>query len=274
MEDYGKVSVIMSVRNCEKYLSESIDSILNQTYNNWEFVICDDCSTDNTFNICKDYAARYPEKFILVQNDSNRKLAYSLNHCLKNATGKYIARMDGDDLSHPERFEKQVKFLTEHPDIDLVSCACRFFNDKGESHIFYMDEYPDKYSLHKNIPFGHGMLMTYKRVYDELGGYTVAKRTERGQDYDLWFRFFHKGFKGANLQEALYDYRENDATIKRRSFKVRWRTYQTTKMGYKLLNYPRSWRVEAFFSMIAKSLTPFWVQKLIRKHQAECEKKG
>lgn len=274
MVDYGKISVIMSVRNCEQYLSQAIDSIINQTYENWEFVICNDCSTDGTFKICQEYAEKYPEKFILLENDTNRKLAYSLNRCLEKATGKFVARMDGDDLSHPERFEKQVTYLVEHPEVDLVSCAFKIFNEKGESHIFYMAEHPDKYSLYKSVPFGHGMLMTYKRVYDELNGYTVAKRTERGQDYDLWFRFFHRGFTGVNLQEALYEYRENDAAIKRRSFKVRWQTYQTTKMGYKLLNYPMSWRIWAFVSVVVKSLTPFWVQKLIRKRQAKKEKKS
>lgn len=268
MEDYGLISVIMSVRNCEQYLPEAIDSILAQTYTNWEFVICDDCSTDHTFEICKDYAAKYPGKFVLVQNDVNRKLAYSLNHCLKYAKGKFIARMDGDDRSHPERFEKQVRYLVEHPDIDLVGCATQRFNENGLTDIYYMDEHPDRYSLYRKVPFGHAMIMTYKRVYDALDGYVVAKRTERGQDYDLWFRFFHAGFRGVNLQEALYDFREGDEAIRRRTFKVRWLTYQTTRMGYKLLNYPISWRIQAFISVVIKSLTPFWVQKLIRKRQA------
>lgn len=269
MEDYGKVSVIMSVYNCEDTICEAIDSILAQTYENWEFVICNDCATDRTFEICREYAAKYPDKFVLVENDTNRKLAYSLNHCLENATGKYVARMDGDDRSHPDRFEKQVRYLVEHPEVDLVGCAAQRFDDNGLNDVFYMEEHPDKYSLYHKVPFGHGMLLTYKRVYDELGGYTVAKRTERGQDYDLWFRFFYKGFRGDNLQEALYDVREDGNAIKRRTFKVRWRTYQTTRMGYKLLNYPISWRIEAFLSVLVKSLTPFWAQKLLRKLQAK-----
>ncbi len=269
MEDYGLISVIMSVRNCAQYLHEAIDSILAQTYTHWEFVICDDCSTDNTFAICQDYAAQYPGKFVLVQNDTNRKLAYSLNHCLQYASGKFIARMDGDDLSHPERFEKQVKYLVEHPEIDLVSCAFQRFHDNGFFDIYYMKEHPTKYDMRKRLPFGHGMLMTYKRVYEALDGYTVAKRTERGQDYDLFFRFFAMGFSGANLQEPLYYYREGDDAIKRRTFKVRWQTYQTTKMGYRLLHYPLSWRIQALISVIIKSLTPFWVQKQIRKLQAK-----
>ncbi len=269
MEDYGLISVIMSVYNCADTLCEAIDSILAQTYTNWEFVICDDCSTDNTFEICQAYAKKYPDKFVLVQNDVNRKLAYSLNHCLEHASGKFVARMDGDDRSHPDRFEKQVKYLMEHPDMDLVGCAAQKFNENGLHDIYYMEEHPNRYSLYRKLPFGHAMIMTYKRVYDALDGYVVAKRTERGQDYDLWFRFFYKGFQGANLQEALYDVREDDNAIRRRTFKVRWSTYQTTRIGYKLLNYPIRWRIFAFLSALVKSLTPFWAQKLIRKLQAK-----
>ena len=269
MKDYGKVSVIMSVYNCENTISEAIESILAQTYENWEFIICNDCSTDNTFEICKSYAARCPEKFVLIENDRNRKLAYSLNHCLKNATGVYVARMDGDDRSHPDRFEKQVKYLVDHADVDLVGCAAQRFDENGLHDIYRLEEHPNKFSLYHKVPFGHAMIMTYKRVYDALDGYVVAKRTERGQDYDLWFRFFYAGFKGDNMQEALYDVREDENAIRRRTFKVRWRTYQTTRIGYKLLNYPISWRINAFISVVIKSMTPFWVQKLLRRQQAK-----
>lgn len=268
MQDHGKISVIMSVYNCEDTLKEAIDSILAQTYENWELVICNDCSTDGTFKICKEYAAKYPGKFVLVENDTNRKLAYSLNHCLSVASGRFVARMDGDDRSHPQRFEKQVQYLVEHPEVDLVGCAMQRFSDEGLADIYHFAQYPDKYSMRKGPPFGHGMLMTYKRVYDELDGYVVLPRTERGQDYDLFFRFFHKGFKGVNLPEALYDVREDMNAIRRRTFKVRWSTYQTTRIGYRLLNYPISWRIYAFISVVVKSLTPFWAQKMLRNYQA------
>ena len=206
---------------------------------------------------------------MLIENSSNRKLAYSLNRCLEKANGKFVARMDGDDRSHPDRFEKQVQYLVDHPDVDLVGSAAQRFDENGLHDVFRLEEHPNKYSLHHKLPFGHAMILTYKRVYDALGGYVVAKRTERGQDYVLWFRFFNEGFCGDNLQEVLYDVREDANAISRRTFKVRWRTYQTTRMGYKLLNYPTSWKIDAFFSVLAKSLTPFWVQRLHRKHQAK-----
>ena len=105
-----KISVIMSVYNSEATLRESIDSILAQTYPDWEFIICNDASTDGTQAILEEYAEKDPERFILLKNEENKRLAFSLNRCLEKATGFYVARMDGDDISLPERFEKQVCF--------------------------------------------------------------------------------------------------------------------------------------------------------------------
>lgn len=96
----------MGVYNCADTLPEAIESIINQTYSNWELIICDDCSTDETWAVLERYQAKYPEKIKLVKNQINSKLAFSLNHCLKYATGEYVARMDGDDISVPDRFEK------------------------------------------------------------------------------------------------------------------------------------------------------------------------
>ena len=106
-----KISIIMSVYNCEETIRESIDSILAQTYTEWEFVICNDCSTDGTQEILDDYKQRFPERFILIRNQTNMRLAYSLNQCLQYVTGYFVARMDGDDYCAPDRFEKQIRFL-------------------------------------------------------------------------------------------------------------------------------------------------------------------
>ena len=111
MNSGPKVSVIMGIYNCERTLAESIESILSQSYKNWELILCDDASTDGTLRIAKQYAAHYSDCIKLIQNKTNKRLAASLNHCLSHATGDYIARQDGDDLSFPRRLEKQVAFL-------------------------------------------------------------------------------------------------------------------------------------------------------------------
>ena len=251
-----KISVIMSVYNAEDTLRESIDSILTQTYADWEFVICNDASTDGTQKILDEYADNYPEKFILIKNDENKYLAYSLNRCLEIATGYYIARMDADDISDKNRFEKQVRYLQNHSDVDLVGSAMQRFNENGLGVVDAKPEHPDKYSLRYVIPFNHATIMTYKRVYDTLNGYTVSDRTIRGQDYDLWFRFYYEGFRGDNISEPLYYVREDKNAFKRRTFKVRWNGFKTTCIGYKLLGFPKRWLIKPAVRTLVKSLSP------------------
>ena len=268
----GKISVIMGVYNCALTLPEAIESILAQTYTNWEFIICDDCSTDNTYEVAEAYRQRFPDKITLIRNETNRKLAASLNHCLEYADGEYVARMDGDDISLPERFEKQIAYLREHPEIDLVGTLMQQFNDSGRGAIVPKTEHPDRFSLRRIVPFHHATIMTYKRVYDALGGYTVAERTARCEDYDLWFRFFDAGLKGATLQEALYLVREDEMAIRRRTFRSRWNGFETTRYGFKLLHYPKSWLLRPFASMLVKSMVPAKLMLLYRKWQSRgCE---
>ena len=105
-----KISILMGIYNCAKTLPEAVDSILAQTYPNWELILCDDGSSDDTYAVAEGYRQQYPENIILLKNGRNMGLNHTLNHCLQHATGEYIARMDGDDISLPERFEKELNF--------------------------------------------------------------------------------------------------------------------------------------------------------------------
>lgn len=262
-----KISVIMSVYNCEKTLEQAIDSILVQTYTDWELIICNDCSTDGTQQILNRYKEQYPNRFILLSNDRNMRLAYSLNHCLKYATGYYIARMDGDDYCASDRFEKQIVFLNNHPEYDLVGSSMRRFSAEGLADSVKKPEHVDKYSMRSVVPFNHATIMTYSRVYEKLKGYVVSKRTNRAQDYDLWFRFFHLGLSGYNLQEDLYFVREDMNAIRRRTFRVRWNAFKTTRIGFRLLGFPRRWLIKPFFVMLFKSLVPYRMISWYRSFQ-------
>ncbi len=261
-----KISVIMAVYNAEKTLSEAVDSILNQTYGNFEFIICDDASADGSFNLLQEYAKR-DSRIILIHNEKNSKLSFSLNHCLKYTTGKYVARMDADDISVPERFEKQLFFLENHPTIDLVGTAMERFNEEGVIDVVSKPTTLDKYYMKQGIPFNHATIMTYKRVYDRLEGYTVSERTKRAQDFDLWFRFFAAGFQGANLDEALYLVREDAAAIRRRTFKVRWNAIKTRYIGYQMLDFPIRWMIIPSLIEIMKGLVPYALVDCYRKYQ-------
>ncbi len=265
----GKISIIMGIYNCADTLSDAIDSILAQTYTNWQLIMCDDCSTDNTFDVAKSYQQKYSEKIILIRNEVNSKLAFSLNHCLKYADGEFIARMDGDDTSTPERFNKQVEFLNNNPQYDLVGTAMQRFNSKGLANIDYPVEFPDKFTLRNHVPFNHATIMARRTVYDTLKGYTVSKRTVRGQDADLWFRFYHAGFIGCNLMEPLYNVREDENAIKRRTAKGRINALKTTWFGYNLLGFPKHWLIVPTVRTLVKVITPYKITELYRKYQSK-----
>ena len=128
------VSVIMSVYNGEKYLVQAIDSILNQTYQNFEFIIIDDCSTDNSSHILQEYAKK-DSRIKIIKKEKNigiKGFIENLNLGISIAEGKYIARMDADDISLPERFQKQVTFLENNPEIFMVGAQIDFINEKNE----------------------------------------------------------------------------------------------------------------------------------------------
>lgn len=268
------ISVIMGIYNCGDTLHQAIDSIINQTYDNWELIICDDGSKDDSYRVAEIYKEKYSERIKLIKNDRNMGLAYSLNRCLKHADGDLIARMDGDDISLPERFQMQVEFLMENKDFDLVGTAMRYFNeDNSIKGIVFKPEYPDYWTLRNRIPFNHATIVSYKTVFNKLEGYTVSERTKRAQDYDLWFRFYYHGFKGANIKDALYLVRENRDAIRRRTFSVRWNAFKTTLYGFKLLGYPRYWLIRPAILMILKSIIPYFFIVWYRRFQTKRDRK-
>lgn len=240
--DQPLVSVIMSVYNCKSSLSDALRSIKEQTYTNWEIIICDDASTDGTLELIKEEMKGFDgERFKLITNESNRKLAFSLNRCLEIARGEYVARMDGDDISEVHRFEEQIKFLESNPEIDLVGSSMQRFNDRGFGDIVYPPtNEPDKWSLGKtsSVPFNHATILARRTVFEKVGNYTVSWRTERGQDLDLWFKFFGTGLVGRNISEPLYRVREDEAAIRRRTPKARLGAVITRIKGSRNLHYP------------------------------------
>lgn len=246
------VSIIMGAYNAELTIKNAIDSVLTQTYINWEFIICDDCSTDNTLGILKKYHEKDP-RIIVIRNETNKRLAASLNNCLSHAKGKYIARMDADDECLPTRFEEQVKFLETHSEIDLVGSNRIIFDDNGDKGVRGSIENPTERTFLKGSPFAHPTIMAKKSVYDALGGYTVSQRTMRAEDVDLWFRFYKAGYRGYNLQKVLYRYRESVDDLKKRSVKAGLETSKVYYHGYKLLEFPwyeRVWAIKPIISAL------------------------
>lgn len=250
-----KVSVIMGIYNCEKTLKAAVDSVFSQTFTDWELIMCDDASTDHTADVAEEYARKHPEKVVLLRNTDNKKLAYSLNRCLEVAKGEYIARMDADDLNLPMRYEKQVAFLDQHPEYAVVSCRAIVFDENGDRGIREEPGEPSKTKIYYTTPFMHPTIMMRKCVYDALKGYTVAKRTDKGQDADMWFRFTAAGYRGYTLDEPLYRYHESVADFKRRTLKQAFYRSQNRFIGYRMIHAPIKYYI-LVFKPIVVALTP------------------
>ncbi|WP_194191065.1 glycosyltransferase family 2 protein [Clostridium chrysemydis] len=212
-----KISVIMGIYNCESTLKESIDSLFNQTFKDFELIMCDDGSSDSTYEIAKHYEKKHKDKVIVLKNKENMGLNYTLNKCLKEARGEYIARMDGDDISLPTRFEEEVQVL-ENEDVEIVSTLMSYFDKDGEWGKCCISEYPKKEELIKGTIFCHAPCMVKKFAYDKVLGYSVSDRLLRMEDYHLWMKMYKEGYSGKNIQKVLYKMRDDRDATNRRKF--------------------------------------------------------
>lgn len=174
-----KVSVIMGVYNCKDFtlLRKSVDSILNQTYRDFEFIICDDGSTNGALEELKKIA-QSDSRIKIMSYSENRGLNHALNVCLAASKGEYIARQDDDDISKPERLEKQVSFLDRNPEYAIVGACADVFDDKGIWGQYSVPEKPQKKDFLWNSPFMHPTMMMRKEDLLFGGGTEKSKKQD------------------------------------------------------------------------------------------------
>lgn len=235
----AKISVIIGAYNCDETLNEAFDSLLNQTFKDFNIVICDDGSTDNTLNILKKYKKKYPNMIKLLVNTVNKGLNYTLNRCLQHADGKFIARMDTDDISFPNRFEIQNDFLDNNPEISFVSSNMIHFDETGDWGISKTIKQPSKEDIAKGTGvFPHAPVMIRKEAYVAVNGYTESEYLLRAEDYNLWVKLYASGFRGYNIQTPLYKMRDDHNAYDRRNFKNRRNSMFARIDAVKKLNLP------------------------------------
>ena len=255
----------MSVYNGEKFLPEAIDSILSQTCGSFEFIIINDGSTDGTRGILESFT---DERLILLHQD-NSGLTQALNRGIAVAKGKYIARQDADDISKPERLEKQVAFLEAHPGVGLLGSRFEFIDEDGK--VKRQSLLPtDNDTLQERLPkinqFCHASVIMRKEALDKVGAYREFFRY--AQDYDLWLRI-SEHCEIANLPETLVQYRELPEAISSRKILLQSRfaavaadlALQRRKSGNDLLNEgiePPLLPVEKFPFELQKKLVIFY----------------
>jgi len=206
-----KLSVLLSVFNGEPFLARAVESILAQTEGDFEFLITDDGSTDATFSILSDYAQQ--DRRIVLCRQDKKGLTESLNRMISRAQGRFIARMDADDISHPMRFKEQLAYLNRRPDCLVVGCWIQRIDEHDQA-ILEM-RYPDSHKkleqlLHsRHNCFTHGSVMLRRKVFEELG---LFYRFRYGQDFDLWLRMAELGGLGL-VPRILYRFREHPSKI-------------------------------------------------------------
>jgi hypothetical protein len=207
------VSVVLAVHNGRPYLSQAVDSVLAQTLAEFELVVVDDASTDDTWEQLQGYAAR-DRRIVLLRNEVNIGQTRSLNRGLDAARGRYVARMDADDVALPQRLAAQVAFLDRHPDVGLLGTACRLIDDVGRSWGRFRQPETDleiRWSMMLENPFTHPTVMLRSDLLAREGlRYDASFRVS--QDYDLWSRVL-RHTDAANLPAALVKYRLHDRSM-------------------------------------------------------------
>lgn len=260
----ARVSIIMGIYNCATTLSEAIDSILNQTYPHWKLIMCDDGSMDDTYEVARVYCERYPGKIMLLKNERNMGLNYTLNHCLKYADTEYIARMDGDDISLPTRLEEEVKFLDAHPEYDFVSCPMIYFDEQGDFMWGKNSGEPALTEYVRGTPFCHAPCLVRRTAYLDVNGYTVSPKRIRVEDWDLWVRMRAAGHRGYNLSEPLYKMRDDRNAFSRRKMKYRLNESRVIIQAVRMLRLSPMDYIWAL-RPIAVGLLPSGVYKVLHK---------
>ena len=204
------ISVIMPVCNSGKYVREAVKSILNQTYSNFEFIIIDDGSTDNSVSII----SQFNDNRIRLFKNAHKGIVSQLNFGLSIANGIYVARMDADDLCNEERLEKQVDFLLNNKDVQVTGTNFNYLDYKGM--IIMHKNLPEK---HEDIEFMmpinasvlHSTMLTYRETLIKVGGY--AEKDYIAEDHELLLRMLKEGVRFYNIQKILYSYRQHNRSI-------------------------------------------------------------
>ena len=277
-----KISVIMSVYNqkCIEQLEESIWSILKQTRSDFEFLIYNDGSDSDVMEHLVRLG-KQDERIRLLESSENNGVAYSLNSCIKVAKGEYIARMDCDDISKEDRFQVQAYYLDMHPEIHFVGCNAYLLDEKNVWGIRKMSEYPEESDYLKYSPFIHPTIMIRRSVL-ENNAYSEDKENWRCEDYELFTRLYHLGYKGVNIQRKLFYYRENAAAYRKRKLKFRYQEFCLRQKMFEQINV--DFHVRFFYTIrpLVSAVIPAsllfqirkgYYRKSIKEEQENYEKK-
>lgn len=272
--DKPLVSVIMGVHNQwdEKILLAAVESILKQTYTFWEFIIWDDGSHPIAANKVHKLA-ELDDRIIVTGHEENKGLAFSLNACIRLARGKYIARMDSDDISLPQRLEKQVDFLESHPEYGWCGTCVDLIDEDGIWGVRHMVEKPQVKDYFQYSPYVHPSVMFRSVLFEENQGYLESQETIHCEDYDIFMNLTQRGQSGYNIQENLLQYRETRESYHKRKVRFRINEAKIRYKNYKKMNilFPIGWIY--VLRPIVACLIPGTLLEYIKRSEGEkCQK--
>lgn len=230
--EYEKeISVIMGVYNQwdREALLAAVQSVISQTFDEFEFIIYDDGSDEEAAAYIRELQGLDP-RLVLIGKEENHGLAFSLNACIDAARGRYLARMDADDISLPERLEVQYQFLEAHPEYAWCGCNAELFDASGIWGERKMPEIPKQKDYLPFSPFIHPSVMYRRQIFEENEGYHVSRETLRCEDYEIFMRLVQMGYQGYNIQRCLFRYREDFHSFQRRRLRFR---LNETKLRYR-----------------------------------------
>lgn len=211
------VSVIIPCYNAERYVESAVRSIMEQTYTNLEILCCEDCSADGTLTILQKLAVE-DSRIKILRNETNLGVVGTLNKLVAEASGTYIARMDADDISLPDRIARQLAFMQQNPQIDFCGCNAFHINERGKTigKTTLPESYADvRFFLPYYSTFYHPGIFARAEVLKQNA---YDKDFLHAEDYELWCRLiFAKGMKGANLKERLLKYRINSQGVSKQN---------------------------------------------------------
>ena len=264
----AKVSIIMGAFRAVGTMTPAMESILAQTYSDWELWICDDGSGGDTYRELLQWKEK-DARIHVLQNEKNRGLAQTLNLCLEQADGRYIMRLDTDDKALPSRMATQVAFLEAHSEYAMVGSALEMFDEDGVWGKRVLPESPDLFDVWKGHVFAHPSMMIRTDAIKEVGGYTVSDKTRRTEDYDLWCKLYAAGYRGYNLREPLTQYYESTKSYGVRKFRYAVDEYHLRRWWAKKMQIPVSRRLYVFRPIIA-GLVPAALKR--EKHRRQFAK--
>ncbi|MGF1750752.1 glycosyltransferase [Vibrio cionasavignyae] len=223
------VSVVLPVYNCEDYISEAIQSILNQTFTRFELIVVDDGSNDRSLEIVNGYLC---DPRVIVRSRKNLGLVASLNEGIEIAKSNLIARMDADDIALPNRLQVQYDNMCSNQDIAVLGSFIQVISESGDEREIIT--YPNGDALSKEImfssPVAHPAVIMRKDIIVSLGGYREA--FIHAEDYDLWLRIYDSGYKISNLKQVLLRYRQTESGITRKFYQSQAITTRVAQLAH------------------------------------------